>query len=78
MRGRIASGILRRMGLPELVATTDEDFIQLAIQLAEDASKRKELRLELAKRCEILFQDLEPVRALERCLTEEITKVRSE
>jgi protein O-GlcNAc transferase len=78
MRGRLASGILRRMGLPELVATTDEDFIQMVIQLAEDASKRKELRLELAKRCEILFQDLEPVRALERCLTDEITKVRSE
>jgi protein O-GlcNAc transferase len=78
MRGRLVSSIMRRTGLPELVATSDEESIRVAIQLTEDASKRKEPRLERAKRREVLFQDLEPVCALERCLTEAVTKAPSE
>jgi protein O-GlcNAc transferase len=76
MRGRLASGIMRRMGLPELVATTDEAFIEMAIRLAADSSKRKDLRLEIESRRHILFADIEPVRALERCLTEAISQSR--
>jgi predicted O-linked N-acetylglucosamine transferase (SPINDLY family) len=72
MRGRLASGIMRRMNLPELVAGTNEDFIQTAIHLAKDASRRKELRVEIAKRRGILFHDVEPVRALERFLIEAV------
>jgi predicted O-linked N-acetylglucosamine transferase (SPINDLY family) len=77
MRGRLASGILRRMELPDLVAGTDEAFIQMAIQLAADSLKRNELRAEIAHRRKILFHDIEPVRALERCLTEAITQSRN-
>ena len=77
MRGRLASSILRRMELPDLVAGTDEAFIQMAIQLAGDSLKRKELRAEIASRRKILFHDIEPVRALERCLTEAITQSRN-
>jgi predicted O-linked N-acetylglucosamine transferase (SPINDLY family) len=76
MRGRLASGIMRRLGLPELVATTDEAFIEMAIRLAADSSKRKDLRLEIESRRHILFADTEPVRALERCLTEAIAQSR--
>jgi protein O-GlcNAc transferase len=76
MRGRLASGIMRRMGLPELVATTDEAFIEMAIRLAADSSKRKDLRLEIESRRHILFADIEPVRALESCLTEAIAQSR--
>jgi predicted O-linked N-acetylglucosamine transferase (SPINDLY family) len=70
MRGRLASGIARRMGLPELVACSTEDFIQSAIRLALDPSRCRELRAEVANRRHILFDDLEPVRVLERCLIE--------
>lgn len=76
LRRKVAGGIMRRMGLHEPVATTDEAFIQMAIQLAADSSKRKDLRLEIANRCKIPFRDIEPVRALERCLTEAITQSR--
>jgi len=77
MRGRLASAIMRRMDLPELVATTDEAFIESAIRLAADTSKCKELRLEIAGWRKILFHDVEPVRALERCLTEVVTRSRT-
>jgi protein O-GlcNAc transferase len=74
MRGRLASSIMRRMDLHELVASTDDAFIEKAVELAADASRCKELRSEIADRRKILFNDIEPVRALERHLTEAISK----
>jgi protein O-GlcNAc transferase len=71
MRSRLASAIMRRIGMPELVARNDDEFIQMAIQLAGDASLRKQLRQKIVDRRSVLFRDLEPVRALERCLVEE-------
>jgi protein O-GlcNAc transferase len=75
MRGRLASGIMRRMELTELVATTDEAFIDAAIELAANASRRRELRVQIANRRAILFNDTDAVRGLEHCLTEEISGI---
>jgi len=72
MRDRLASGIMRRMELTELVATTDEAFIEAAVELAGNLSRQRELRVEIASRRKILFHDTEAVRALERCLIEAI------
>jgi protein O-GlcNAc transferase len=68
MRGRLGSGIMRRMGLPELVVSTDDAFVEMAVQLAADPSRRDQLRRRIANQRHILFRDIEPVRALERCL----------
>ena len=76
MRGRLASGIMRRMGLNDLVATTDEAFIEAAVELAGNASRRSDLRVEIASRREILFHDTEAVRALEQCLIEAVGRSR--
>ena len=76
MRGRLASGIMRRMELTELVATTDEAFIRAAVELAGNFWRCRELRVEIAGRREILFHDTEAVRALERCLIEAIRHSR--
>jgi predicted O-linked N-acetylglucosamine transferase (SPINDLY family) len=72
MRGRLASGIMRRMELAELVVNTDEAFIEAAVELAGNVSRRSELRVEIANRRKILFHDAEAVRALECCLIEAI------
>lgn len=72
MRGRLASGIMRRMGLAELVANTDEAFIETAVELAGNGSRLSYLRGEIANRRNILFRDTEAVRALEQCLIEAI------
>jgi predicted O-linked N-acetylglucosamine transferase (SPINDLY family) len=76
MRGRLASGIMRRMGLPELVAQTDESFIATAVELAADGSRRKRLQREIVDRRKVLFHDLEPVHALERCLVEAVARAK--
>jgi len=68
MRGRFASAILKRMGLLELVASTEEDYISLAIKLAQDKTYRQFVSARIKELRPILFNDLEPIRALEEFL----------
>jgi predicted O-linked N-acetylglucosamine transferase (SPINDLY family) len=68
MRGRLAAAILDRMGMGELVSRTDEEYVQLAVHLARDLPYRQRVRQELLQRQQLLFDDLEPIRALERFL----------
>jgi predicted O-linked N-acetylglucosamine transferase (SPINDLY family) len=70
LRSRLASGIMRELGLPDLVATSAEDFVRKAIGLAKDIDSIRGLRAKIAQRRAKLFRDLAPVRALERCLIE--------
>ena len=68
MRGRLASGILKRMGLSELVATSEEDYIAIAVRLAQDAECRRSMRERIVETRHILHDDPAPVRALEEFL----------
>jgi len=77
MRGRLASGLMRRMNLEDLIATTYEDFVQRAVALAADAETLGEIRSEMSRRSPVLFSDTTPVRALEDFLLEESGKRRS-
>jgi protein O-GlcNAc transferase len=70
MRGRLASGIVRRLGLDECVATTEQAFIDIAARLAGDDGQRLALRRQIELRRSVLFNDVEPVRSLERLLEE--------
>ncbi len=76
MRGRLASGLLRRLDLPELVATTPRQFIDRAVDLARDAGNRDKLRAAMVRRRPLLFNDLSAIRALEDCLVRELAKAR--
>jgi protein O-GlcNAc transferase len=68
MRGRLASCFMRRMEVPELIATSEQEFIARTIELSQDSGARKRLGKEISKRRKILFSDLAPVRALEEFL----------
>jgi predicted O-linked N-acetylglucosamine transferase (SPINDLY family) len=70
MRGRLASGILRRLGLPELVARTEEDYIALASRLVLDAGYRHGIRERIKSNRHVLYGDLAPIRAFEEFLKE--------
>lgn len=65
MRGRLASGILKRMGLPELIAESEEDYISLAVKLARDTEYRSHIRKRIEANRHVLFNDTAPIRALE-------------
>jgi predicted O-linked N-acetylglucosamine transferase (SPINDLY family) len=70
MRGRLASGPLRHLGLHELVAGTPAEFADIAMRLVEDAPWRAHVGREIAQRRHALFFDQAPVRALEDALFE--------
>lgn len=65
MRGRLASGILKRMGLSELVAQSEEDYVALAVKLAQDATYRARVRERIVKSRQLLFEDIAPIWAME-------------
>ena len=65
MRGRLGSGILKRMGLTELVAQSEQEYIDLAVKLARDAGYRRHIRDRIAAGRHALFDDPAPIRGLE-------------
>lgn len=65
MRGRLASGILRRMGLPELIAKNEEDYIALAIRLARDPKYGESIRRRIETCRPMIFGDITPIKAFE-------------
>jgi protein O-GlcNAc transferase len=70
MRGRLAAGIAERMGLQELVARSDEDYVALAVRLATEQGYAQSVRSRIAASSGHLFFDAAPVRALETFLAQ--------
>lgn len=68
LRGRLASGILRRLGLTELIAQTTDEYVSLAVKLAKDLEFHQRVRSEIVRRRAILFDDVAPIRYLENVL----------
>jgi protein O-GlcNAc transferase len=68
MRGRFASGILKRIGLQELVADSEDRYVELAVRICQDSHYRARVRAQIAGRRSILFDDPAPMRALEEFL----------
>lgn len=76
LRGRLASGILRRMAMTELIANNETEYIDLAVKLVQDPSYRKAVQEKIADNRSILFDDQEPIRALEQFLIEQVNIVK--
>jgi predicted O-linked N-acetylglucosamine transferase (SPINDLY family) len=66
LRGRLASGPLRHIGIPELVAGSPRDYVELAVALAGDAGRRQDLRRRIEAGRERLYGDPAPLEALQR------------
>jgi protein O-GlcNAc transferase len=74
MRGRLASGILRSMGLEELVASNEQAYVDLAVALIGDKDRRNSIRRRIEQRRGALFNDVQTVHALQECLLELASK----
>ena len=57
LRGRLASGVLRRMELTELIVQTKGDYVNLVVRLATDREYQAHVRCEIQQRGSILFDD---------------------
>lgn len=69
LRGRLASGILRHIGLHELVANSVDDYVAIASKLIEDTGFNTAVRSRLLSQRNSLYRDATPIRALEDLLT---------
>jgi protein O-GlcNAc transferase len=74
LRGRLASGVLRRMGLDELVATDDGAYVEIAVRLATDAAWWGDLRKRIEAARAALYGDVAPVRALEQFFADALAR----
>jgi protein O-GlcNAc transferase len=65
LRGRLASGILRTLGLDELVADSDARYLETVVRLARDAKYWGEVHERIVRSRGALYGDVASVRALE-------------
>ena len=69
-----ASGILRKMGLPELITENNDEYVSLAVRLAQDTSYKHYIRQKLLANRELVFEDSAPIRALEDFISSVVVK----
>ena len=74
MRGRFASGIVKRMKLDDVVAKSEKEYIALAAKLAGDTAYREQIRARMVAARDVLYGDKAPIRALEEFLMSEIRR----
>jgi predicted O-linked N-acetylglucosamine transferase (SPINDLY family) len=74
MRGRLASAILNRIGLESLVCPTDFAYTDLAVELIQNRKLLTSYQDKIAQSKAILFNDLEPIKALEDFLIQQTRK----
>jgi predicted O-linked N-acetylglucosamine transferase (SPINDLY family) len=75
MRGRLACGILKRIGMLELIADSDDSYIELVIRLAQDKIYRNQIKEKMIASRNILYDDFEPIHAFEQFLINRINHI---
>jgi protein O-GlcNAc transferase len=68
MRGRQTSAMLQIMNIPELIARSDDEYVNIAVELARKPEKPATLRQRIKQGHAALFDDVSTVRALEDAL----------
>jgi predicted O-linked N-acetylglucosamine transferase (SPINDLY family) len=74
MRGCLAGGLLKRIGLSELIAISDEGYVDLVVRLVQDQKYHNEVEAKIIKSRHLLYEDTSVVRSLEDFL---ISKLRN-
>ncbi len=76
MRGRHSLAILKMMGIEEAIASSKEEYVQIAIRLGRDTEYRQYISQLIAQNKHKLYGDLEPIRALEEFLRNVVGKAK--
>jgi predicted O-linked N-acetylglucosamine transferase (SPINDLY family) len=77
MRGRLASGILKRIGLQELIAQDDDDFVNLIVKIITDQEYYRLISNKILESRDSLYLDLKPIRMLEQFLEDSHLKSKN-
>jgi len=76
MRSRHCAAILRMMNMPETIAASFDEYLDLAVGLGRDTALRKKFRAKILENRTLVYADATPVRALEAWI-ESIVRPRS-
>lgn len=71
MRSRHTGGMLERMGVTETIASSLDEYVELAVRLANDPDFHKSISEKIASTRSALYKDEESIRALESFLIEQ-------
>jgi predicted O-linked N-acetylglucosamine transferase (SPINDLY family) len=74
MRGLLASAILNHIGLIDLVCRTNNSYVDLAVKLLKNREQLNAYRDKITQLKVTLFNDLEPIKALENFLIQQTRK----
>jgi protein O-GlcNAc transferase len=72
MRSRHSFAMLTMMGIHETIASTEDEYISLAVRLGTDKAWRNKISGEIAENCHRLYRDRNCITALEEFLIEAI------
>jgi predicted O-linked N-acetylglucosamine transferase (SPINDLY family) len=72
MRGNLASGLLKRIGLSQLIANSDYEYIELVVKLINDKKYHQDVVGKMAVMKNLLYEDYSVVRAFEDFLTDQL------
>jgi len=75
-RARQTSGMLRMMGIEDLIATDEEDYLAKALVLCADASRRADLRERIGVQRSTLFADTAAINAFANFLEQAASAAR--
>ncbi|WP_460182189.1 O-linked N-acetylglucosamine transferase, SPINDLY family protein, partial [Thermopirellula anaerolimosa] len=62
---RYAAGLYRRMGVEDLVAGDEQQYVALAVRLGRDGDFRQAMREKILQRCGVLYEDEQVLREFE-------------
>jgi predicted O-linked N-acetylglucosamine transferase (SPINDLY family) len=68
MRGRHSAGILRRMGLPQTIAATVDEYVAIAIRLGRDPVERAAIKVAMAAKRKLVYRDRSYIQGLENLI----------
>jgi predicted O-linked N-acetylglucosamine transferase (SPINDLY family) len=72
LRGRLAGGVLQALGLTERLAPDEQHYVDLAVALASDRSRRAVASQCNEQRRHTLYNDVQTMLAVYECLLESI------
>src|SRR5262249_45274833 len=75
-RGRWGAALNRRLGVPQLIATTPQEYVARAIEIARDRELQRSLREQIVRAAPDLFEDAAVVREHEEYFSNAIAESR--
>ena len=74
LRGRITYAIYKKMNVMDCVASTAQEYVDIAVRLGTDASYREMIHEKIREHVRVIYEDIEPVRELERFFKWAVTR----